>query len=124
MPAWQAMHWGVALGLLTLLFAFTYKVLPEVVIPWRASRLAGIARHGRAVQARQHRHRAVPDAQHDGFRVRRGGSLVVVLAWVYYSSQVVLFGAELTEAYARPLAFSVTTPVKTDAVATPLPVEK
>ena len=36
------------------------------------------------------------------------GSLVVVLAWVYYSSQVVLFGAELTEAYARRFGFVVT----------------
>jgi membrane protein len=29
------------------------------------------------------------------------GSIVIVLLWVYYSSQVVLFGAEFTRVYAR-----------------------
>jgi membrane protein len=28
-------------------------------------------------------------------------SVVVVLIWVYYSAQIVLFGAELTRSYAR-----------------------
>ena len=31
------------------------------------------------------------------------GSLVVLLVWVYYSGVVVLFGAELTQAYADRL---------------------
>jgi membrane protein len=30
-----------------------------------------------------------------------GGSLVVLLIWVYYSSQIVLFGAEFTHVYAN-----------------------
>ena len=35
------------------------------------------------------------------FGVRRlAGSLVTVLIWVYYSSQILLFGADLTQAYA------------------------
>jgi membrane protein len=29
------------------------------------------------------------------------GSLVAVLLWVYYSSQIFLFGAEFTEVYSR-----------------------
>jgi membrane protein len=29
------------------------------------------------------------------------GSLVIVLLWTYYSAQILLFGAELTQAYAR-----------------------
>jgi membrane protein len=29
------------------------------------------------------------------------GSFVVVLVWVYYSAQILLFGAELTQVYAR-----------------------
>jgi len=29
------------------------------------------------------------------------GSLVVLLAWVYYSAQIVFFGAELTQVYAN-----------------------
>ncbi len=30
-----------------------------------------------------------------------GGSLVVILVWVYYSSQIVLFGAEFAHVYAN-----------------------
>ena len=29
------------------------------------------------------------------------GSLIIFLAWVYYSAQILLFGAEFTEVYAR-----------------------
>ncbi len=29
------------------------------------------------------------------------GSLVIVLLWVYYSSQILLFGAEFTQVYAQ-----------------------
>ena len=29
------------------------------------------------------------------------GSLVVILLWVYYSAQILLFGAEFTRVYAR-----------------------
>ena len=29
------------------------------------------------------------------------GSLVVVLVWIYYSAQILFFGAELTKAYAH-----------------------
>jgi len=29
------------------------------------------------------------------------GSLVIVLLWVYYSAQILLFGAEFTQVYAR-----------------------
>jgi membrane protein len=28
------------------------------------------------------------------------GSLIVILVWVYYSSQILLFGAEMTQVYA------------------------
>src|SRR5260370_345017 len=31
----------------------------------------------------------------------RAGSLVIVLVWVYYSSQILFFGAELTRFYAK-----------------------
>jgi membrane protein len=31
------------------------------------------------------------------------GSLVVFLAWVYYSAQILFFGAEVTQVYARVL---------------------
>ncbi|HYR96750.1 MAG TPA: YhjD/YihY/BrkB family envelope integrity protein, partial [Candidatus Binatus sp.] len=35
------------------------------------------------------------------------GSLVVILVWVYYSAQILLFGAELTKVYANRLGSRV-----------------
>jgi membrane protein len=32
------------------------------------------------------------------------GSLIVILLWVYYSAQIVFFGAEFTKVYARRFA--------------------
>jgi membrane protein len=103
----QALHWAVALGLLTLLFAFMFKVLPEAVIPWRVVWLgamvtAGLFKCGNSAIEMYLTHSTTASA------FGAAGSLVVVLAWVYYSSQVVLFGAELTEAYARRFGFVVT----------------
>ena len=38
------------------------------------------------------------------------GSLAVLLAWVYYSAQIFLFGAEFTWAYANPQAGATAAP--------------
>jgi len=36
------------------------------------------------------------------------GSLVALLLWVYYSSQIVFFGAELTQVYAKSIGVEIT----------------
>jgi membrane protein len=36
------------------------------------------------------------------------GSLIVLLLWVYYSSQIFFFGAEFTQVYANRLGSRVT----------------
>jgi membrane protein len=107
--AWQGLHWAVSLALLTLLFAFMFKVLPEAVIPWRVVWLGAIItamlfKLGNSAIELYLIHSTVASA------FGAAGSLVVVLAWVYYSSQVVLFGAELTEASARRFGFLVAPP--------------
>jgi uncharacterized BrkB/YihY/UPF0761 family membrane protein len=42
------------------------------------------------------------------------GSLIVILLWVYYSAQIVFFGAEFTKVYAR--RFGATAMTRTDDV--------
>ena len=41
-------------------------------------------------------------------------SIVILLVWVYYSAQIVLFGAELTHAYATEIGSLRTTDVNAD----------
>ena len=38
------------------------------------------------------------------------GSLIVILLWVYYSAQIVFFGAEFTKVYSRHFGASVMAP--------------
>ena len=47
------------------------------------------------------------------------GSLVVLIAWVYYSAQIFLFGAEYTWVYANRHGSRVQTPAPGDKPALP-----
>ena len=87
-------------ALLTLLFALVYKLLPDVRFAWRvvwvgAVMTAVLFSAGNYLIGLYLGRSSVASAY------GAAGSLVVLLLWVYYSSQVLLFGAELTEAYAR-----------------------
>jgi membrane protein len=96
----EILNWAVSLALLTLMFALVYKLLPDVRIAWRVVWVGAVATAvlftlgnyaiglylGRTSAASAY---------------GAAGSLVIVLLWVYYSSQVLLLGAELTQAFAR-----------------------
>jgi len=93
-------------GIVTLLFAMFYKVLPDVRIGWAdvwvgALLTAGLFVIGNFLL---------------GFYLSRGslasvygaaGSFVVFLLWIYYSVQIFLLGAELTHAYASRLGTKI-----------------
>jgi membrane protein len=93
--------------LLTLHFATIYKVLPAVRIAWSvvwpgAVVTALLFALGNYVIGLYLAH--TTDASAFG----AAGALVMVLIWVYFSSQVVLFGAELTNAYAKHFGRPIT----------------
>jgi membrane protein len=92
---WQLVNDLVSLALITLLFALIYKVLPDAKIAWRhvwtgAAITAVLFTIGKTLI---------------GFYLGQSsttspfgaaGSLVIILIWVYYSAQIILFGAEFT----------------------------
>ncbi len=96
----RALHSGVLLALITVLFAAIYKVLPDVRIQWRDVWM------GAAVTSLWFALGAWAIGAYVG---RSGlasvygaaGSFVVLLLWIYYSAQVFFLGAEFTEVYAR-----------------------
>ena len=51
------------------------------------------------------------------------GSLVIVLVWVYYSAQILLFGAEFTQVYANQVGMRIV-PSKNATVADPEKAKK
>ena len=97
---WKVFNIGISLGVFTMLFALIYKYLPDINIAWKdvlvgaffTSLLFSIGK------------------ELLGFYLGNGsfgsaygaaGSVVTVLAWIYYSVQIMLFGAEFTQVYTR-----------------------
>jgi len=97
---WKAINFVVSFGVTTLLFALIYKVLPDVKIQWRDVWI------GALVTALLF---TLGKAAIGWYLGRPGttstygaaGSFVALLLWVYYSAQILFFGAEFTQVYAK-----------------------
>lgn len=95
---WQAVNLAVSLGVTSALFALIYKALPDVRLLWRDALVGGLFTSvlfslGQLAIGLYLGKSGVASAY------GAAGSVIVFLLWVYYSSQIVLFGAELTRAY-------------------------
>jgi membrane protein len=96
----QAVNFIISFGVITLLFGAIYKVLPDVEIAWSdvwvgAATTALLFTVGKLLIGLYLGHASV------GSTYGAAGSLLVLLIWVYYSSQILFFGAEFTQVYAR-----------------------
>jgi len=95
----------------TLLFAMIFKLLPDAAIRWRdvwvgAGVTAGLFFVGKLAIGL---YLGTSDV---GAAYGAAGWVILILAWVYYSAQIVLFGAEFTRAYAtRPEGRSSSPPL-------------
>ncbi|HEX2674390.1 MAG TPA: YihY/virulence factor BrkB family protein [Polyangiaceae bacterium] len=97
---WQVLNFGISFGVVTALFALMFKTLPDVHIHWRdvwvgAAVTAGLFTLGKFGLGLYLGSAGVSSAY------GAAGSIVALVIWVYYSAQVLLIGAEFTEAYAR-----------------------
>jgi membrane protein len=91
---------STSVGTISLLFAMMFKLLPDAAIDWHdvwlgAAMTAILFELGKSAI---------------GFYIGKQGlestygaaaSIIVVLIWVYYSSQIILMGAEITHAFAK-----------------------
>jgi membrane protein len=97
---WQGVNAVVSLGVFTVLFALIYRYLPDVEIEWRDVWFGGLVTAvlftiGKFLIGLYLGRSSV------GSGYGAAGSLVVLMVWIYYSAQIVLFGAEVTQANAR-----------------------
>ncbi len=96
----QVINIGLSLTVITVLFALIFKFLPDAKIAWRdvwigafvTSLLFTIGKFGLGLYL---------GTSSVGSSFGAAGSLIVLLLWVYYSSQILFFGAELTQVYAN-----------------------
>ena len=96
----KTLNFAISLGIITVLFAMILKFLPDVKIAWRAVWLGGfitafLFNLGKILI---------------GIYLGRSslssiygtmGSLVILLLWVYYSAQILFFGAQFTCVFTR-----------------------
>ncbi|MEW6352902.1 MAG: YihY/virulence factor BrkB family protein [Pseudomonadota bacterium] len=95
----RALDLALSFGVITLLFAVIYKVLPDAAVKWDdvwlgAFITAGLFWVGKFLLGLYLGRGSIASAY------GAAGSLVVILIWVYYTAQILFFGAEFTRAYA------------------------
>jgi membrane protein len=99
----HALNFVVAFGVVTILFAAIFKILPDTKVPWRdvwlgaafTSLLFGV---GKLLIGLYLGKSSVASSY------GAAGSFAVLLVWIYYSSMIVFFGAEFTRVHARTRA--------------------
>jgi membrane protein len=97
-PWWDVVNLIVSTGVIMLLFACIYRFLPDVRLQWRDVWMGALVT---AVLFSIGKELIGLYIGQSGTASTYGaaGSLVVLLLWVYYSSQIVLLGAEFTRVY-------------------------
>jgi membrane protein len=95
---WEALNVVVSLGVITLLFAMIYKVLPDVKLVWSDVWIGGLVTAGLFTIGKLLIGVYLGTAS-IASSYGAAGSVIVILVWVYYSAQIILLGAEFTRAY-------------------------
>jgi membrane protein len=95
----QAANFAVSFGVITVLFALIYKFMPHTRVEWRDVWIGAVVTAllftvGKFLIGLYIGKASVASSY------GAAGALVILLVWVYYSSQIFLLGAELTHTYA------------------------
>ncbi len=102
LPGWTLHGFDIlaSVAMIACLFAFIFKYIPDVKIPWRnvwsgafgTSLLFGLGKYVLALYLGRTSTTSAYGA---------AGSVVIVLLWVYYASVILFFGAEFTQVYTK-----------------------
>lgn len=99
-PLLEILNFVVSFAVITAMFAMIFKFLPDIKLPWKdvwlgaaiTALLFSIGKFGLGLYLGKSSMSSTYGA---------AGSFVVLLVWIYYSAQIVFFGAELTQVYSR-----------------------
>lgn len=97
---WQVVYFCISLGIITLLFALIFKVVPDADIQWGdvwigAAVTAALFSIGKFALGLYLGRSTVTSSY------GAAGSLVALAIWVYYAAQILFLGAEFTRVQAR-----------------------
>jgi membrane protein len=96
----QVVNFAVSFGVVTVLFALIFKILPDAKIAWRdvwlgAAVSALLFTIGKFLIGLYLGKASV------GSAYGAAGSLVVFIVWVYYSAQIFFLGAQFTQVFSE-----------------------
>ena len=96
----QILNLIISIAAITVLFALIYKILPDAEIAWRDVWLGAFVTSvlfsiGKTLIGLYLGNSAIASS------FGAAGSLVLLLVWIYYSAQILFFGAEFTQVYAN-----------------------
>jgi membrane protein len=96
----QILNLVISIGVITLVFAAMFKILPDAEIEWRDVWVGAIVTAllfnvGKYLIGLYIGNSSTASAY------GAAGSFVVLLLWIYYSAMIFLFGAEFTQVWAR-----------------------
>ena len=96
----QTLDLLISFTVVTVLFAMIFKILPDIKIAWSdvwrgAVVTAALFTVGKMAIGYYLGHSTMASSY------GAAGSFIVLLVWLYYSAQILYFGAELTQVYAR-----------------------
>lgn len=102
---WQVLDIGLSVAVITLLFAMLFKFLPDVRLEWRdvwtgAFFTALLFVIGKVLLGWYIGSRSLDST------FGAAASFMILLLWIYYSSLILFFGAELTQVRAKALGRS------------------
>lgn len=98
--ALQAVSLLISFGLITVLFAAIYKVLPDTDVAWRDVAIGAVVTALLFTLGKNAISLYIGNSR-IATTYGAAGALAIILVWIYYSSQIFLLGAEFTMAWAQ-----------------------
>jgi membrane protein len=94
----EVMNFVISTSVITVLFAFLFKFLPDTPVQWRNVWVSAFVTSilftiGKTLTAAYIAKSSIAS----GYGA--AGSLVIILLWVYYNSQILFLGAEFSHVY-------------------------
>jgi membrane protein len=93
----RIVHLTMSFGFTTIFFAMMFKILPDTFVAWRDVWL-GAAATALLFTLGKYLITLYIGSSNVASAYGAAGALVIVLVWVYYSAQILLFGAEFAKA--------------------------
>jgi membrane protein len=104
LPVGRAVAWilnyAISFGVVALLLAAIYRVLPDVDVEWRDVFVGAIGTTV-LINVGEYLIGLYLGSAHIGYRYGAAGSVIVLLTWIYYTTQMFLLGAVFTRVWSE-----------------------